>query len=186
MNYVLTRENVAHQLAAIRSRVQALTIGLDEAALNWQPAGGRQWSIAQCLHHLALTTEFYSQALDVAIDAAPQVTLDAPARPNLLGRVLIWAIEPPVRIGVSARAELMPPSRHVPDVLLRQYDASLDRLAALVERTLRIDAGRTRYANPLAGGVKSFNVVTGVMVMLAHNRRHLVQAERVRTLRSPM
>lgn len=62
----------------------------------------------------------------------------------------------------------MPPSRH----------------SALAERALRIDAGRARYANPLAGGIQSFNVVTGVMVMLAHNHRHLVQAERVRVLRA--
>ncbi|GEM_PF-5564244 len=53
MNYTLTRENVGQQLAAIRTRAQALTIGLDESALNWQPDGARQWSIAQCLHHLA-------------------------------------------------------------------------------------------------------------------------------------
>ncbi len=183
MNYTLTRENVGQQLAAIRTRAQALTIGLDEAALNWQPDGGRQWSIAQCLHHLALTTELYAQALDVAIDAAPPATPDAPSTPNLLGRLLIWAIEPPVRIGVPARPELMPPSHHVPETLARQYDESLDRLSALAERALRIDAGRARYANPLAGGVQSFNVATGVMVMLAHNRRHLVQAERVRSLR---
>lgn len=168
MNYTFTRENVGQQLAAIRTRAQALTIGLDESALNWQPDGGRQWSIAQCLHHLALTTEMYAQALDVAIDAAPAATPGASATPNLLGRLLIWAIEPPVRFGVPARPELMPPSRH----------------SALAERALRIDAGRARYANPLAGDIQSFNVVTGVMVMLAHNHRHLVQAERVRVLRA--
>lgn len=180
MNYELTRANVDAQLAAIRSRVQKLTHGLDEAALNRKPADGRGWSIAQCLDHLAQTTELYGQALDAAMDQAPPMPQGPPAMPNLLGRALIWAIEPPVRFGVKAIAQLTPSATHVPETLLRQFDESLDRLTALTDRALTIDAAHTRYANPLAGGVKSFNIVTGIMVMLAHNRRHLTQAERVR------
>lgn len=184
MDYTLTRPNVDEQIAAIRARVRVLTGGVDAAALNWQPGGGRQWSIAQCLDHLARTTELYAQALDAAIDAAPPVSPATPARPNLLGRGLIWAIEPPARLGVRARAELQPPSHHDPGELLRRFDASLDRVSAVADRALTIDAGRARYANPLAGGVRWFNVVTGLMVILAHDRRHLVQAERARASRS--
>jgi hypothetical protein len=180
MTYELTRANVDQQIAAIRTRVQALTQGLDEAAFNRRPDEGRGWSIAQCLDHLAQTTELYGQALDAAMDQAPPMPTGGPAMPNLLGRVLIWAIEPPVRFGVKAIAQLTPSATHVPDTLRRQFDDSLDRLSTLTDRALTIDAGRTRYSNPLAGGVRSFNIVTGIMVMLAHNRRHLAQAEKVR------
>lgn len=180
MDYTLTSQNVAHQLIAIRARAHALTDGLDEAALNWQPDEGRGWSIAQCLDHLALTDDLYGQALDAAMDSAPKATTAAPARPNLLGRGLIWAVEPPARIRVKALSTLMPPSAHVPATLLRRYDGSLNRLSLLADRAMTIDASRTRYANPLADGVKSFNIATGIMVMLAHHRRHLEQAEKVR------
>lgn len=179
MDYSLTPQNVRDQLMAIRSRVQALTDGLDEAALNRQPDEGRGWSIAQCLDHLALTDDLYGQALDAAMDGAPPAG-GRPARPNLLGRGLIWAVEPPARIRVKALSTLMPPSTHVPSTLLRRYSGSLDRLSALADRAMTIDASRTRYANPLAGGVRSFNIATGIMVMLAHHRRHLAQAEKVR------
>ena len=180
MTYELTRANVDQQLATIRARVQTLTHGLDEAAFNDRPDGGRGWSIAQCLDHLAQTTEVYGQALDAAMQHARPMPPGGPATPNLVGRLLIWAIEPPVRFGVKAIAPLTPAATHVPATVLRRFDESLDRLTALTDRALTIDAGHTRYANPLAGGVQSFNIVTGIMVMLAHNRRHLVQAEKVR------
>lgn len=180
MDYSLTKQNVETQLAAIRARAEAVTLGLDEQAINWQPDGGRRWSIAQCLDHLVRTSALYGQALEAAIAAAPPIAPGPAARPNLLGRVLIWVIEPPNLVKVPAKPALMPPSRHVPEVVLRQYDDSLEALAALTDRALRVDAGRARYANPLAGDVRTFNVATGIMVMLAHNRRHLVQAERVR------
>ena len=50
---------------------------------------------------------------------------------------------------------------------------------SLVE-ALRVDAGRVKYANPLARNTRLFNIATGILVMLAHNRRHLEQAQRVR------
>ena len=178
MTYTLTKHNVDDQLRDIRARVQALTDGLDEVALNWQPEEGRGWSIAQCLDHLALTDDLYGQALDAAMHGAPPAG-GLPARPNLLGRGLIWAVEPPARIRVKALSALMPPSAHVPATLLRRYGESLDRLSALADRAMTIDASRTRYANPLAGGMKSFNIATGIMVMLAHHRRHLAQAGKV-------
>ena len=182
MTYELTRANVEQQLTTIHTRLQVLTHGVDEAAFNRLPDGGGGWSIAQCLDHLAQTTELYGQALDAAMDQAPPMPTGGPAMPNLPGRLLIWAIEPPVRFGVKAIAQLTPPATLVPETVRRQFDDSLDRLSALADRALTIDAGRTRYQNPLAGGVRLFNVVTGVMVMLAHNRRHLVHAERVRTV----
>lgn len=180
MDYTLTSQNVARQLMAIRVRAQALTDGLNEAALNWQADEGHAWSIAQCLDHLVLTDDLYGRALDAAIAGAPKAAGVAPAQPNLLGRALIWAVEPPARLRVKALPGLMPPSAHVPATLRRRYDESLSRLSGLADRAMTIDASRTRYANPLAGGVKSFNIATGIMVMLAHHRRHLEQAEKVR------
>ncbi len=183
MDYTLTQANVSAQMAAIRTRARAVLEGLDANALNWQPKGGRAWSIAQCLHHLALTSDLYAEALDAAIDGAPARAGNSPLRPNLLGRWFIWVIEPPNVIKAPARKDLMPPSTHDLTAVREHYERSLDRLSQLAERAMTVDAQTARYANPLAGGSRLFNVVTGVMVMLAHNRRHLGQAERVRATR---
>jgi hypothetical protein len=179
MAYVLTRGGVETELDAIRARAGALCSGLDAARFNWQPDGGRRWSIGQCLDHLTRTTRLYGERLEQAITPAPAANQEA-AYPNLAGRWLIWAMEPPPMIRLPAVAALQPASTLDPDEVCRAFSASLDYLSVVAARALGIDASRVRYANPLARDTRMFNVATGVLVMLAHDRRHLFQAERVR------
>lgn len=179
-SYVLTRGEVATQLDAIHATAADVCSGLDAAQLNWQPDKGQRWSIAQCLDHLAKTTTMYGAKVDEAIDAAPAGQGRDEAHPNLLGLLLIWAIEPPARIRFPAKAGLQPPSTLDPAEVRRAFSDSLDYLSNLAARALTVDASRLRYANPLAGDIRVFNVATGVLVMLAHYRRHLHQAQRVR------
>jgi hypothetical protein len=180
MPSVLTRGEVATQLDTIRAKASEACAGLSEAQLNWQPDGGRRWSIAQCLDHLARTTRLYGQRLDEAIDAAPAGDEQREAHPNMAGRILIWAMEPPNRLRTRTQRALQPPSTLSPDDVRRAFGDSLDYLATLTARALHVDASRLRYRNPLAGNTRFFNLATGILVMLAHDRRHLEQALRVR------
>jgi len=184
MSYVLTRGEVATQLDEIRAKVTDVCSGLDAAQFNWQPDGGRRWSIAQCLEHLTRTTRLYGARLDQAIDAAVPGEERPVAYPNFLGRLLIWSIEPPARIRLPTQPGLQPPSSLDPVDVRRAFSDSLDYVSTLAARALCIDASRVRYANPLAHDIRTFNVATGVLVMLAHDRRHLEQARRVRQHRS--
>jgi hypothetical protein len=180
MSYVLTRAEVATQLDASHAKTSEVCAGLDAAQLNWQPDGGRRWSIAQCLDHLARTTRLYGSRLDDAITAAPAGVERPAAHPNLIGRLLIWSMEPPSRLRMPTQPALQPPSTLDPAEVRRAFSDSLDYLSALAAKALRIDASRVRYANPLARDTRMFNVATGILVTLAHNRRHLEQADRVR------
>lgn len=180
MSYVLTRGEVATQLDAIHAKATGICTGLDSAQFNWQPDNGQRWSIAQCFDHLAKTTALYGARLEDAIDSAPAGHERDTAHPNLLGRLLIWSIEPPARIRVRAQPGLQPPSTLDAADVRRAFSDSLDYLSNLAARALRIDASRVKYANPLAGNIRAFNVATGILVLLAHNRRHLHQAQRVR------
>jgi hypothetical protein len=180
MSYVLTRGEVATQLDAIHAKTSEVCAGLDAARMNWQPDGGRRWSIAQCLDHLAKTTRLYGGSLDEAISAAPAGVEREAAHPNLMGQLLIWSMEPPARLRMPTQASLQPPSMLDPADVRRAFSDSLDYLSTLAARALRIDASRVKYANPLARNTRMFNIATGVLVMLAHNRRHLEQAHRVR------
>lgn len=180
MSHVLTRGEVATQLDGIRAKTSDVCTGLDVAQFNWQPDGGRRWSIAQCLDHMAKTTRLYGARIDQAIDAAGPGEERAAAYPNLAGQLLIWTIEPPARLRVRTQATLQPPSTLDPTEARRAFSDSLDYLATLAARALCVDASRVRYANPLAYNVRLFNIAAGVLVMLAHDRRHLEQAGRVR------
>jgi DinB superfamily len=180
MGYVLTRGEVATEVDAIRATTSQLCSGLSATQFNWQPDGGRRWSIAQCLEHIARTTRLYGARLEQAIASAPALTEQDAAYANLAGRWLIWGMEPPALLKLPTQRTLQPPSTLDPAEVRRAFGDSLDYLSTLTAQALHIDASATRYANPLARDSRMFNVATGVLVMLAHTRRHLHQAGRVK------
>lgn len=184
MGYLLTRGDVATEVDAIRSTVTRMYDGLSAAQLNWQPDEGRRWSMAQCLDHIARTTMMYGARIEDAIGLAASVPEHTAARANLMGRWLIWGMEPPVLLKMPTRPSLQPASALDPADVRRAFSNSLDYLASLTDRALHIDATATRYSNPLARDSRLFNVPTGILVMLAHTRRHLHQAGQVKAHKS--
>ena len=49
---------------------ETLCAGLSDEQFHWQPDGGRGWSIAQCLEHLAAINDLYGGSIRQAVDAA--------------------------------------------------------------------------------------------------------------------
>ena len=178
-SYELTEVNVSAQLTDIHSMLNRLLTGVSASQLNWQPEGGRHWSIGQCLDHLTKSADIYSAPIADAVSAAPAAGAN-PARPNLLGRGFLWFIEPPVRLKTPAPRTAHPASTFDPALARSEFERTLTNLEALAQRAVKVDSGRARFANPFAGGRRVFNVATGIMVLLAHARRHLLQAERVK------
>src|SRR5207253_955372 len=75
---------------------RTLTSDLSEAQLNWKPSP-EQWSIAQCLEHLAITSgkfdNYFSSALERARKKRP--VTNAPAyKPSMVGGWLARQIDP--------------------------------------------------------------------------------------------
>jgi len=60
---------------AADQRAIALAQSLTVNQLNWKPGPG-QWSIGQCLEHLAVTNEVYGAAIASALASAPAGTAD--------------------------------------------------------------------------------------------------------------
>ena len=52
-------------------------------------------------------------------------------------------------------------------------------MSELTARVFTVDAVRTKFPNPFLKGLRLFDVAAGILIILAHNRRHLAQAEKV-------
>jgi len=178
-SYELTEANVSAQLAEIHATLTRLMSNVSASQLNWQPEGGVRWSIGQCLDHLTKSADVYGAAIAEAIASAGPAAA-RPARPNLLGRGFIWFIEPPVRIRTGAAKIAQPASTFDVALVRADFERTLIDVRSLASRAVGVDSARAKFANPFAGGRRLFNVATGIMVLLAHARRHLLQAERVK------
>ena len=158
-----------------------LVSGLDDDQVNWRPGEGRGWSIAQCLDHLAITTNTYLDAIEAAVRAAPnrRGVAAAPVTPGWFARWFIRQLEPPVRLRMPAPGRIAPAPRRSASEAERAFLASLDRYRTALDAAANTDVNALRFANPFAP--IRFTVGAGLVVIVAHDRRHLWQAWNVRT-----
>jgi hypothetical protein len=171
---------LAFELSANDQRAQALAAGLTEEQLNWQPELG-SWSVGQCLEHLCITNEAYLTPISAALKEKP----DAPVEqitPGWFGRWFIRNfVEPsPNSKRVSAPPKIRPAAR-VDLAVLNRFLSSNKSCRELIVRTRDKDINRIRFWNPFVPGVR-FTAGTGLEIIAGHERRHLLQAERVREL----
>ena len=103
-------------------------------------------------------------------------------RVGILGGQFARFLDPPYRVKSKAPEGILPPSNlKKSEVEAEFYRIRLDLRGFLLEAS-RVDMGSIRFASPLAGILK-LNLAEGCLIMAAHDRRHLWQAENV--LKSP-
>jgi hypothetical protein len=169
---------LAFELSANDQTAHALAAGLTDEQLNWQPAPG-SWSVGQCLEHLCITNEAYLASISAAIREKP----DSPVEQITPGRFGGWFIrsfvEPsPNTKRVRAPSKIRPAARVDPAVVDR-FLSDNKSCCELIVLARRKDVNRIRFWNPFVPGVR-FTVGTGLEIIAGHERRHLLQAERVR------
>ena len=90
-------------------------------------------------------------------------------------------LEPPVRMRVRApKPSLLPFSTCEKAPTWRAFLEVQEEVAELVRSSSDLDLTRLRFRNPLLAGLPLFNLATGFLVIVAHERRHLEQARAVR------
>jgi hypothetical protein len=171
---------VIEQLDDADRRADALVANLSDTQFHWQPDGGKRWSVAQCLEHLATADAVYGVLMREAIDRARQAgsTRRGPFAPGFFGRQFAKSLEPPVRFRGRAPSKIVPGSSLSRDEILRRYHATHAELKTMAQDAAAIDANAATFQNPFLTWVR-VKVSTAFRIINAHNRRHLWQAERV-------
>jgi hypothetical protein len=170
---------LVEDLSASDERAEKLVDGLGEEQLNWQPAQGR-WSVGQCLEHLCITNEAYLPAISAALKDRPDEPVDQIIPGWFGGWFIRNFIEPSTQ---SKRAPAPPKIRPTPRVGLSVLDRFLSSnhvCRTLIADTRNKDVNHIRFWNPLVKGIR-FTVGTGLEIIAGHERRHLLQGERVRS-----
>ena len=173
------------QIAECERTAERLVSVLDEAGLNQAPESGG-WSVAQCLQHLTLMNDFYLRGWREAVEEARARGVGPfdGLRPTLVGRWFVRSMEPPVKMKAKAIAAVTPPSRISRDGLIDGYKAAHDGYRALVHAAADVDVNRIVRPNAIVGTVK-MRLSTVLLIIPAHDRRHLWQAERASPRAAP-
>lgn len=164
------------ELTASDARARAVADTLSIGQLNWKPSPA-EWSIGQCLEHLAISTELYVPPIAEALAGQPNGAADE-ITPGAPSRWFIRTFIAPSPTKARAPGKIAPGSA-VDARILARYLAAHQSARELVARAVGYDVNRIRFKNPFVPLLR-FTVGTGLEIISKHAMRHLLQAERVR------
>lgn len=133
------------------------------------------WSAAECLAHLSLSTELFLPVLKKTIEEARRKKRRGKAKMDLIGRVLAWFLEPPIRKRVKTGAPFVPKSTRAKAEAFGEFASLQEQLIDLLHEAHGADVS-TKIVSPFDKRVR-YNLYSAFRIVAAHERRHLWQAE---------
>jgi DinB superfamily len=177
---ILTQQIFTQQISEARRRAQELVSGLTPGQLSKRPHPAK-WSIAECLAHLNVTAATVQSLMRKAIERGrlEKKFGDGPFEIGAKGRLLIWLAEPPPKVRLPAPRLVRPPARiDDPMGLLATFLKAQDEWEKLMRESQGLDQGRIKFGS-LTSPFRA-RLCAAIPWMMAHQRRHLLQAENVK------
>ncbi|HSM84659.1 MAG TPA: DinB family protein, partial [Candidatus Limnocylindrales bacterium] len=141
-----------------------------------------KWSIAECIAHLNLTAAAVQPRIASAIERGKKDgwTASGPFSPGLMGRLMIWIAEPPPKFRLRAPKGIVPEiSRGDPAQVVSEFMMVQDGWERLIRDCEGLDQKRVKVSS-LFPGLPPVRLAAPIPWMMAHQRRHLWQAEKVK------
>ncbi|HEV7242794.1 MAG TPA: DinB family protein [Thermoanaerobaculia bacterium] len=133
------------------------------------------WSAAECLAHLSISTEMFLPVLKTAIDGARNRKKKRKPKMDVIGRVLAWFLEPPIRRRMTTTAPFVPKSTRARTEAFGEFVTLQEKLIDLLRDAREVDVG-AKIVSPFDRRVR-YNLYSAFRIIAAHERRHLWQAE---------
>jgi hypothetical protein len=177
---IFDSDRCAQEIQEARQRAKALLLGLTPEQFTMQPEAGK-WSVAECILHLNVTAAVMQRLMENAMAQGRQEKKagTGPFHIGLKGRLLVWIAEPPPKFRIPAPPHLRPPARiDDSERLLPDFLKAQDEWERLMLESAGLDLSKIKVgkrSSPFRA-----RLAAGFPWMMAHQRRHLLQAENVK------
>lgn len=137
-----------------------------------------RWCAAECIEHLNLSNRSYLPRIDEALRILREKKLAAsgPFHLDWNARILKWWLEPPSRLRLPTGEPFKPDSVNDTAACFGKFESLNRELEEQLSSARGLDLGAAKIASPFAQNVK-YSVYSAFVLIAAHNRRHLWQAE---------
>jgi DinB family protein len=171
-------QSVSRDIADSRRRAEALVAGLSAEQLARRPDPGK-WSIAECLAHLNVTAATVQKIMARGIEQGKTEKKfgSGPFSIGPKGRLMVWIAEPPPKFRLRAPKNVRPPATiDDPLHLLPEFLYAQEEWQRLMREQEGLDLAKTIVGQ----GPFRMRLAATLPWMMAHQRRHLLQAENVK------
>jgi hypothetical protein len=166
------------ELRETSRRADALVTGHATSQFLRRPGEGR-WSAAECIEHLNLSNRCYLPRIEEALRVLREKKLagSGPFRLNWNARLLkYWVVEPPSRLRLPTSKPFKPIKVSDAAAAFGEFESLNQKLEEQLDSARGLDLGGAKIVSPFAQNVK-YSVYSAFVLIAAHNRRHLWQAE---------
>jgi hypothetical protein len=167
---------VLNQAENVTLEARALVAGRRQSDLA-RSVESASWSVAQCLDHLAQTTNAFVPAMASAIAQPPHITTNRALRTGALTRLFIRNLEPPCRLRFKVLTPLVPRRRDF-ESAWSAFEESQAQLAKTIQSAAGLAIDQVKVESPVYARF-SYNVYGALRMLTAHERRYLWQIEQI-------
>jgi hypothetical protein len=157
-------------------KAKELVVGRSVAQLTTN-IESTSWSVAQCLDHLAQTTNAFLPAISAAMARAPRLATNRALRTGTLTRLFIQNLEPPYRLRFKVLAPLIP-RQHDFNSAWDAFAESQVQLSKTIQSAAGLAIDQVKIESPVYARF-NYNVYGAFRMLAAHERRHLWQMEQI-------
>ncbi len=180
-NSQVSISHLLFKMTVIANNAQFTFGDLTGQQLNWKPSPDT-WSIAQCFDHLTAASKAYMPIIEQVSAGKKQSTFSEkiPLLPNIFGKLLIKYLSPQSTRKLKAPELIRPAASSIDEGIIRHFIEVQKEMIVLMKKTEGLNLSRIRITSPLARFV-AYNLMDAYEIIVAHQKRHFRQAERVLT-----
>ena len=172
------------ELDQVERAVQRELQPLSEAQFAWKP-GPNRWSIGECLDHLGITAGLMlgrvRPAIEHSLNRSREEDHSVPYKYGMVGGWFVRSMERPGKRAMPSPENFHPSARVTRARALESFTAAHRDLRVAIEKSRGLALDKIKAPSSAKGaGWLRLNVAAWLAASLAHARRHLAQAERVR------
>lgn len=177
-------DQLAQACAEVARRFSALDARVGDAQWNQRPAPG-EWSVAECIAHLNLSSAAMLPRMRAAFAEAKRLPPlgDRAYEGALFGRILARLVGPVpvvlgVRLGRAKTGKSFVPGSELPRAqVVAEFRRWLAEELALVWSVEGLAIDQVTLESPFVAGAR-YDGFSALWIVVRHELRHLVQAER--------
>lgn len=164
---------------AISRDVQTTFGQLNAEQLNWKP-DDKTWSVAQCLEHLVATNSGMFGPFDEIISGQKRATLweRMPVLPGLFGKLMVKSLSPNATQKLKAPASIQPATSVIDAQIVNRFAEHQRELSGRFTSLENFLVEKIVMTSPFLK-VMTYSVLDACRLIVAHERRHMAQAQRV-------
>jgi hypothetical protein len=152
---------------------------LNRDQLNWKPARD-QWSVAQCIEHLIkINAAYFPQFRRIEQGTYASTWRDrVPWLAHLFGSMILRAVQPASPRRFKAATHVEPSPDAIDDDIIARFTAHQHDVIEHMRMAGSRDLSAVTVTSAVAP-IAFYSVLDAFKILVAHERRHMLQAERV-------